>query len=202
MRCVAGGMRCIKTSRQESESGTLDLIYSRDGSSFDEGHSFKSDLARIMPDRCRTYLAGSGCCMRDTNGFIIQANKRPHDEASLELLDIKHLNVSKGQNFAPEGHVSTVWFIDTSVPGGGMMYKASEAHLIPADHQVGIVLESLQSRHTVMSVLQDVQPGMSISFEVIYHMEGIADQSAYGFAQSHSAKLQSASTSLALLDQF
>lgn len=83
-----------------------------------------------------------------------------------------------------------------------MMYKASEAHLIPADHQVGIVLESLQSRHTVMSVLQDVQPGMSISFEVIYHMEGIADQSAYGFAQSHSAKLQSASTSLALLDQF
>lgn len=119
------------------------MIYSRDGSSFDEGHSFKTDLARLMPDRCRTYLAGAGCSMRDTNGFIIQANKRPHDEASLELLDIKHMNVSRGQNFAPQGLTSAVWFIDTDVPGGGTLYKASEAHLIPAEHNVGIVLESL-----------------------------------------------------------
>jgi len=65
MRCVAGGMRCMKTSTQESESGSLDMIYSRDGSSFDEGHSFKTDLARVRPDRTRTYLAGAGCCLRD-----------------------------------------------------------------------------------------------------------------------------------------
>lgn len=142
MRCVAGGMRCIKTSRQDSESGSLDMIYSRDGSSFDEGHSFKSDLARVMPDRCRTYLAGSGCCMRDTNGFVIQANKRPHDEASLELLDIKHVVNSKGQNFAPHGLTSSVWFIDID-NGNGMLHRARDAHLIPSDHQVGIVLESL-----------------------------------------------------------
>jgi len=71
LRCVAGGMRVLKTSRQESESGSLDLIYSRDGSSFDEGHSFKTDLARNRPDRIRTYLADSGCCLRETNGFIV-----------------------------------------------------------------------------------------------------------------------------------
>jgi hypothetical protein len=154
MRCVAGGMRCIKTSRQDTEGGSLDMIYSRDGSSFDEGHSFKTDLARIMPDRCRTHLAGAGCCMRDTNGFIVQANKRPHDEASLDLLDIKHMNNSKGHNFAPMGHTSTVWFIDldhTSITK--MIYPANEVHLIPVTHNVGIVLESLQSRHTIMSVL-------------------------------------------------
>lgn len=61
----------LKTSKQESESGSLDMIYSRDGSSFDEGHSFKTDLARIRPDRVRTYLAGAGCCLRETNGFVI-----------------------------------------------------------------------------------------------------------------------------------
>lgn len=61
----------LKTSKQESESGSLDMIYSRDGSSFDEGHSFKTDLARIRPDRVRTYLAGAGHCLRETNGFVI-----------------------------------------------------------------------------------------------------------------------------------
>ena len=71
LRCVAGGMRVLKTSKQDSESGSLDLIYSRDGSSFDEGHAFKTDLARTRPDRVRTYLAGAGCCLRQTNGFVI-----------------------------------------------------------------------------------------------------------------------------------
>jgi len=112
LRCVAGGMRVIKTSRQEAESGSLDLIYSRDGSSFDEGHAFKTDLARTRPDRLRTYLADAGCCLRDTNGFVIQTNKRPHDEASLELLDVKKLHNSKGTNFAPHGHTASVWFLD------------------------------------------------------------------------------------------
>jgi hypothetical protein len=64
LRCVAGGVRVLKTSKQESESGSLDLIYSRDGSSFDEGHSFKTDLARTRPDRTRTYLAEAGSCLR------------------------------------------------------------------------------------------------------------------------------------------
>lgn len=58
LRCVAAGTRVLKTSRQESESGSLDMIYSRDGSSFDEGHAFRADLARARPDRVRTYLAG------------------------------------------------------------------------------------------------------------------------------------------------
>lgn len=71
LRCVAGGTRVLKTSKQDSESGSLDMIYSRDGSSFDEGHSFITDLARSRPDRVRTYLAGAGCCLRATNGFVI-----------------------------------------------------------------------------------------------------------------------------------
>lgn len=37
-----------------------------------------------------------------------------------------------------------------------MMYRAQDVGQIPADHNVGIVLESLQSRHTIMSILQDV----------------------------------------------
>ena len=41
---------------------------------------------------------------------------------------------------------------------------------------------------------------MTVSFESIYHLEGIADQTAYGFTQPASAKLRSASTSLQLLD--
>lgn len=71
LRCVAGGMRVLKTSRQDAESGSLDIIYSRDGSSFDEGHAFKTDLARTRPDRMRTYLADAGCCLRQTNGFVV-----------------------------------------------------------------------------------------------------------------------------------
>lgn len=53
-----------------------------------------------------------------------------------------------------------------------------------------------------MAICQDVQEGMSLSFEVMYHMEGIADQSAYGFTQSHAARLKSAVTTLQLLDTF
>lgn len=140
MRCVAGGVRVLKTSKQDSESGSLDLIYSRDGSSFDEGHAFKVDLARTRPDRCRTYLAGSGCCLRETNGFIIQSNKRPHDEASLDLLDIKKLYNSVGHNFAPHGETSSVWFIDIET---NIMYPARSVASIPAANEVGIVLESL-----------------------------------------------------------
>lgn len=148
------------------------MIYSRDGSSFDEGHSFKTDLARVKPDRTRTYLAGSGCCLRDTNGFVIQCNKRPHDDASLNLLDIKKLNNSIGQNFAPHGHTSSVWFVDVSTK---IMYPATEVQNIPSANEVGIVLESLQQRHTTMAIAQDLQPGMTLSFETIYHVEGIAD---------------------------
>jgi hypothetical protein len=52
-----------------------------------------------------------------------------------------------------------------------------------------------------MAIAQDLQPGMTLSFETIYHLEGIADQTAYGFTQAASAKLRSAATALQLLDQ-
>jgi len=102
----------------------------------------------------------------------LQTNKRPHDDASLELLDIKKMHNSPGHNFAPHGHTSTVWFIDAST---GIMYEAKNVANIPAGNDVGIVLESLQQRHTSMAVVQDVQPGMTLNFQMIYHLEGIAD---------------------------
>lgn len=126
----------------------MDLIYSRDGSSFDEGHSFKTDLARTRSDRVRTYLAGAGCCLRDTNGYVIQANKRPHDELSLELQDVKKISTSSN-NFAPQGHTASVWFCDMT---GVLLYEASDFATIPNGQSVGIVLESLQQRHTTMAI--------------------------------------------------
>jgi len=41
---------------------------------------------------------------------------------------------------------------------------------------------------------------MTISFESIYHLEGIADQSAYGFTQASASRLKTAATALQLLD--
>jgi hypothetical protein len=52
----------------------------------------------------------------------------------------------------------------------------------------------------MMSVITGLTPDMSISAEAIYHMEGIADQTAYGFASATTANLVSAPTPLALLD--
>ena len=51
-----------------------------------------------------------------------------------------------------------------------------------------------------MSVITGLTPDMSISAEAVYHMEGIADQTAYGFASATTANLLSAPTPLALLD--
>lgn len=56
-----------------------------------------------------------------------------------------------------------------------IMYEPADFHLIPSTSVVGIVLESLQQRHTMISIVQDLQPGMALSFESIYHLEGIAD---------------------------
>lgn len=76
------------------------------------------------------------------------------------------------------------------------MFEPNDIGSIPNQAALGIVLESLQQRHTAMAVVQDLQVGMTISFETIYHLEGIADQTAYGFTQASTAKLRSAATSL------
>jgi hypothetical protein len=85
---------------------------------------------------------------------VIQSNKRPHDEASLELLDVKKMYNSKGHNFAPLGQTSPVWFVDIATK---IMYPPDEVSQIPGGAQVGLVLESLQQRHTSISIAQDLQ---------------------------------------------
>lgn len=37
-RTVSSGLRCFKVSASDNESGHLDVVYSRDGSSLDDGH--------------------------------------------------------------------------------------------------------------------------------------------------------------------
>lgn len=103
------------------------------------------------------------------------------------------MNNSKGHNFAPHGHTSSVWFIDIA---NKKLVPPEEVGDIFGTNEVGIVLESLQQRHTSMALALDLQPGMTLSFESIYHLEGLADQTAYGFTQATSAKLRSAATSL------
>jgi len=68
-------------------------------------------------------------------------NKRPHDDASLDLLDIKKMNNSPGINFAPHGHTSIVWFVDVT---SSTMYPAEKVEDIPAANVIGLVVESLQ----------------------------------------------------------
>lgn len=83
LRIVAGGNRIFKTSSNDNESGTMDILYSRDGSTFDEGDVLARDLARPRADRMRTYIArASTCDHQGVSGFLAQVNKRPHDEAS------------------------------------------------------------------------------------------------------------------------
>jgi len=172
IRCVSGGMKIVKTSKQESESGILDMLYSRDGSSFDEGAALNADLARPRPDRTRLYLAGQGCCLRGQNGFISQVNKRPHDDASFDLLDVQKSVNGRGRDFSPMNEISTVWFYDIT---DNILYPARDYDTIPAGNLIGLVVESLQQRHTTMAISQDIEVGMSLSFELVYHMEGIAD---------------------------
>ena len=94
--------------------------------------------------------------------------------------------------------MATVWFVDIVT---GIMYEPSDEDQIPSTNDIGIVLESLQQRHTTVAIIQEMYSGMALSFETIYHLEGIADQTAYGFSQANSAKLRSAATPLQLLDQ-
>lgn len=50
-------MRVFKTSSNENESGTLDILYAQDGMPFDDDHPIKEGLARPKQDRQRHYLA-------------------------------------------------------------------------------------------------------------------------------------------------
>lgn len=89
MRVVAAGNRVFKTSSNDNESGVMDILYSRDGSTFDEGDAIIRDLARPRSDRIRTYIArANNCDHQGVSGFLAQVNKRPHDEASFNYYDV------------------------------------------------------------------------------------------------------------------
>lgn len=63
------------------------------------------------------------------------------------------MNNSKGQNFAPLGLTSPVWFVDVA---SKILYRPDELASIPGGTQVGLVLESLQQRHTSITIAQDL----------------------------------------------
>jgi len=64
-------MRFFKTSVSESESGILDLNYSRDGAAVDEKASLGSLFGVPTESSTRLYLAGGFGSLRNQAGFVV-----------------------------------------------------------------------------------------------------------------------------------
>lgn len=88
-RTVGAGMRFFKTSSADAESGTLDLVYSRDGAAFDDGQAFGQDINRPKSDRIRLFLARTNDnSLRGQAGFVAQTNYRPIDDIAFNYRDV------------------------------------------------------------------------------------------------------------------
>lgn len=176
-RTAAAGVRIMKTSSAETESGTIDLWYSRDGAGVDPGAPLGNDLARPRYDRMRLYLAQSGTeSCRGRAGFVGQINYRPFDEDCFAFVDDGNSSLSSDRHqltFA--GETSTVWFIQD-----GAIRKHNELSALGGD--ISVVAESFQQRNTVMVVMSDMNNGMTLSIERMQHYEGIGQTSTYGLA--------------------
>jgi nicotinate-nucleotide pyrophosphorylase len=57
-RVVSTGIRFFKTSLSDTESGQLDMHYSRDGASIDDSTNLRTLFGRPTSDTRRLYLAG------------------------------------------------------------------------------------------------------------------------------------------------
>lgn len=141
VRVVSAGMRFFKTSKADSESGVLDIIYNRDGSSLDEGRAMLADIGRPKSDRLRCYIANTTDSIRGKLGFLAQANKRPHDERSFGFCDTDDAMGSDYPRLAYGPSVGPLFFMDVTT---GLLYPYDSFSLIPAANQVAIVINSLQ----------------------------------------------------------
>jgi len=198
-RVVGAGTRLFRTSKTESESGTADVIYAQDGASFTGSAPIVTDLARPRHDRMRATLWGESEALRGKHGFIYQSSKRPFQESCLTLHDIDRSYVSDTTSFEIAGVTSPVFFVDlnTGIACTPQAFQALSA--VEHSHTFGIILESLQQRHTAITVIQTADPTMTFSIESIYRLEGAASQSRYGFAQVRSSRLKTGTSALALL---
>lgn len=108
LRVVSTGIRFFKTSVSDTESGQLDLHYSRDGSSLDENATMKQVLSRHSSDTQTIYLAGTHGSLRGHTGFVSQCNLRPHDNVSYAYRDAEH--DKSAALYSDE--ITPVWFLN------------------------------------------------------------------------------------------
>lgn len=201
-RTVSTGVRFFKTSASESESGQLDMFYSRDGANIDEAATFNQMFNRPSRNSQRVYLAGNYGPLRGRVGFISQCNYRPHDMQSFEFHDTK---IDKEKSlFGNE--LSPVWFL---VRVGGttfelfsldeyLEYAATEAAFT---EYVYLVTESIQQRHTFLAKLSNTSTNMQVNFEFTQHVEGVPEVTHYGFIQKSNAQLVNATSPLELIQK-
>lgn len=158
-RVVSTGMRFFKTSASDSESGQLDMHYSRDGATIDSHSDLRSLFNRPTSASARMYLAGSYGAIRGQTGFIGQCSYRPHDQKSFEFHDPSHDQRSAlfGDNLSP------VWFYTNNklVDAAGLKVILQN----PAASPVWLVTESLQQRHTFMARASNLSSNMQLSVE-------------------------------------
>jgi hypothetical protein len=137
-RVVSTGMRFFKTSASDTESGQLDLHYSRDGATIDSNSDLRSLFNRPTNASARMYLAGSYGAIRGQTGFIAQCSYRPHDQKSFEFHDPSHDQKSAlfGDNLSP------VWFYTQNGLVDASALKAILRNPTPGE-PVWLITESL-----------------------------------------------------------
>lgn len=133
-RTVAAGVRILKTSSAEAESGQLDFVYSRDGTSFDESAPIGFELGRPRTDRSRCYIAGNptGAC-RGRTGLVAQVNYRPADEQSFSMIDVGEAHASDTGFMEIAGRTGAIWFCFLHTTSNSAGYQ-------PGDYQLFTII--------------------------------------------------------------
>lgn len=195
-RVVSSGARFFKTSVSDTESGTLDMYYNRDGSGLDEATAVATLFERPSSHSTKLYLSGSSHALRGRTGFIGQANYRPFDMNSFDMKD--------GHRSAQEAlygdKITPIWLVDTVT---GLLYSPTQIENgeMPAGNQVGIVVQSLQQRHTFIARIEGRSQNLNLSMEWIQHLEGIPEHSKYGFLSKNSAQLKNYGSPLEIIQR-
>lgn len=140
-RVVAAGMRIFKTSQSDTESGTLDFVYSPEGAAFDDNHQISMGLGKARRDRERVFLASAGDDCRGKAGFVAQANYRPYSYENLEMEDVGTHHMTQARQLVLGGEQSIVWF----ATNGNRIVSLEDVmeHADPDEEIKGLVLESL-----------------------------------------------------------
>lgn len=191
LRVVGSGLRYFKTSKSENEAGTLDMYYSRNGAAIDETSTINSLFTRPTDSNCKLHLAGATGSIRGTNGFLVQSNFRPYDEHSYDLRDPVASNKALFDD-----DIDAVWFINMA---DKTLFPGSMISSLTSDAQIGIVVESLQQRHTVMARITGRTDGLALTHERIIHYEGMPEYNKIGFLSAETSPLRTVTSPLQLI---